>query len=125
MTVRRAGRWHEHRRDDGVATVAAVGLLGLVLVVTALCLACGHVAVAAHRSAAAADLAAIAGAQALRVGDDACAAVEQTAARNGARVTQCVVDGADVRVTVEVHTPEMVGLVWAPASTARAGPGLG
>jgi len=114
------------RRDDrGVATVAAVGLLVMLLVVTWISVGCVNVAVAAHRAGAAADLAALAGAQALRVGADACAAVGPVAAHNGGRVTACAVEGADVRVTVEVDTPAMVGLVWSPASSARAGPAVG
>lgn len=108
-----------------MATVAAAGLLGLLLVVTWVSVGCVHVAIASHRAAGAADLAALAGAQALRGGADACSAVSTTAQRNGGRVTACDVEGADVRVTVEVDTPRMVGLVWSPESSARAGPVLG
>jgi len=108
-----------------VATVAAIGLLGMLLLVTWVSVGCVHVAVAAHRAGAAADLAALAGAQALRDGADACAAVGRVAARNDGRVTACSAEGADVRVTVEVETPTMAGLRWAPESSARAGPAVG
>ncbi len=108
-----------------MATVAATGLLGMLLIVTAVSAGCVQVAVAAHRAGAAADLAALAGAQALRDGADPCAVVDRVAGRNDGRVTACAVQGADVRVTVEVDTPTMVGLVWSPDSSARAGPAHG
>ena len=111
------------RRDErGVATVVAVAMMGLLLAVTAVAVGGTQVAVAGHRAGAAADLAALAGAQALRSGGDGCAAAERSARRNAGRVTGCVVEGSDVHVTVAVETPRMVGLVWSVPATARAGP---
>ena len=111
------------RRDErGVATVLAIGLMGVLLGVTVIAAGATRVAVAGHRAAAAADLAALAGAQAVRDGADGCAAAERSALRNQGRVTTCTQEGLEVQVTVEVQTPRMVGLVWSLPATARAGP---
>ena len=110
------------RRDErGVATVVAVGLMGLLLAVTVVAAGGTQVAVAGHRAEAAADLAALAGAQAVRVGGDGCAAAQRSARRNAGRVTGCAVEGLDVQVTVEVETPRMVGLVWSVPANGAGG----
>lgn len=110
------------RRDDrGSATPFAVACLGL-LVLLAAALGVTTAMVRAHRQAqAAADLAALAAAQAVRSGDP-CAAGAGTAARNGARLVTCSVDGRDVTVRVEVAGPRWLGQDADLAAQARAGP---
>ena len=110
------------RDERGVATVVAVGLMGLLLAVTVVAAGGTRIAVAGHRAGAAADLAALAAAQAVRDGSDGCAAATRVAQANRARVAACLPDGMQVRVTVEVDTPRMVGLVWSVPASARAGP---
>jgi secretion/DNA translocation related TadE-like protein len=110
------------RDERGVATVVAVGLMGLLLSVTVVAAGGTRVAVASHRAGAAADLAALAAAQAAQSGSDACAAAASVARANSGRVTACVPDGLAVRVTVTVDTPRMVGLLWSVPASARAGP---
>ena len=111
------------RRDErGIATVVAVGLMGMLLSVTTIAVAGTLVAVTAHR-AAAADLAALAGAQAIRDSRSACAAAASSARHNGGEVSDCSVAALDVSVTVQVTTPRVLGLVWSVPADARAGPG--
>lgn len=112
------------RRDQrGAATVFAVACLAVLLLVGA---ALGVVAamVHAHRQAqAAADLAALAGAQAVARGRDPCAAAGAIAASNGAALTGCTVAGSDVVVTVRVDGPHWLGQRADLDGRARAGPG--
>lgn len=109
------------RAERGSGTVLALGL-GLVLV--AVCwgvVLLGQALVASARAAAAADLSALAAADAergLRSGA-ACAIAREVAELNGAALVGCDVEAEAraVRVRVEVPTP------WAPAAgRARAGP---
>lgn len=110
-----------HGAEQGAATVVAVGLVGVLVLVTALCLAV-VVLVLAHRKAqVAADLAALAGASALQSGADPCAAAERIAVRQDARLIRCVVEGADVVVAAGVRVDVALGGTELPAR-ARAGP---
>ncbi|EGD45365.1 serine/arginine repetitive matrix protein 2 [Nocardioidaceae bacterium Broad-1] len=70
----------------------------------------------------AADLAALAGANALQISEDACAAATTITERNGARLESCEVAGEDVTVTVRVEGPRWLGQPGDPAAKARAGP---
>ena len=82
----------------------------------------GRAAVAAHAARAAADLAALAGAHALRAGEDACTAASGIATANRAELTVCRVDGHDVVARAEVRVDlGMLGSRSASA-VARAGP---
>jgi secretion/DNA translocation related TadE-like protein len=111
------------RADErGAGSVLALPLLGVVAV-TALLLA--HLAgalVAARRAAAAADLAALAGAEAWRRGADACGAAALVAARNHAALETCRVAVDDVLLTVRVDVPGVVGRAVRVTAQARAGP---
>jgi len=111
------------RNERGIATVVALGLMGVLLAVTAIAVAGTVVSVTGHRAGSAADLAALAGAQAMRNGGVACAAAAQMARRNSATLSKCSVSGLDVQVTVRVSTPSMIGLAWSVPGSARAGPG--
>ena len=110
------------RGGDGSASLLVVALTGVVVLLglaTAFLAATG----AAHRRAqAAADLAALAGATAQQHGADACGAAAVVASHNGARATECLVDGDDVVVRVSLSGPEFLGRSWELVGRARAGP---
>lgn len=106
----------------GSATLFAVSCIAVLLLVGA---ALGVVAamVRAHRAAqSAADLAALAVADAVGTEGDPCSAGAVTASANGARLTACVVVGRDATVTVSVSGPHWLGQVADLAAQARAGP---
>jgi len=80
----------------------------------------------AHRARSAADLAAVAGAQAFAAGADACAAARATAASNGATMAACTVDsnGVDFVVRVSVQVAAKPNLAFGPhqfSQTSQAG----
>ncbi len=109
--------------ERGAATLLALALTG-VLVLVGAALGVAGAMVHAHRVAqSAADLAALAGAQARGRGGDACAAAGTVAAANGARVDSCAVEGLDVRLQVTVAGPHWLGQHHDLSAQARAGPG--
>ena len=104
-------------------------MLGLVAVVVLLgtVLAGLGQAQAVHASAqGSADLAALAGAEALRHGEDACGVAQEVAVRNGAVLDACLDEGGGVlRVDVHRDAPAVARLVGSGAratAAARAGP---
>lgn len=101
-------------RDSGVMTTwAAIACAALLVAVLGLA-HLGAAVVARHRAQAAADLAALAAATALRDGFPACESGSDLAARNGATLAAChEVGGGDVYVEVEVP-------VLSASATARA-----
>ena len=110
------------RGERGSATLFAVACLSVLLLLGA---ALGVVAamVRAHRVAqSAADLAALAAADAVGTGRDPCAAGSAVAAANDARLVACDVDGRDALVTVTVDGPYWLGQVADLSARARAGP---
>jgi secretion/DNA translocation related TadE-like protein len=108
--------------ERGAASLFAVALTGLLVLVGA-ALGVAGAMVHAHRVAqSAVDLAALAGAQAASSGGDACADAGGIAEANGARLDACVLDGADVRVTVTVPGPRWLGQPHDLSAQARAGP---
>lgn len=107
-------------RDDGFVTVAVLGLAGALVAVGALGATLGTVAVARHRAASAADLAALAGARHLLDGT-ACAQARAAAARNGAELARCRVDGSRVDVEVALR----VGPLGTARARSAAGPSAG
>lgn len=109
--------------DRGGATILLLGL-GLVFVlVGTFGAAVAATGMAAQRAAVAADLGALAGAtRALDGAAVACASAADIAQRNAGRMVDCVVDGLDVLVTVEVAFTPIPGLTRVATSTARAGP---
>jgi secretion/DNA translocation related TadE-like protein len=112
------------RDERGVATVLAMAFAS-VLMLVGLTFAWVGAAVARHRSAqSAADLAALAGAQAVQEGRPSCEAVLAIARENQAQVTQCSVVGDEVWVIVEVDAPSLFGRSGALTGRAHAGPGL-
>ena len=111
------------REDSGSATLLAVAMIG-VLVLVGGALGVVGAMVHAHRVAqSAADLAALAGAGAQARGADACSAATSIAGANGASVDSCVVDGFEVRLQVTVAGPRWLGQRHDLSAQARAGPG--
>lgn len=111
------------RTQQGSATLLVVAFAGVLLLVGS---ALGVVSamVLAHRAAqSGADLAALAGAQALAGGGDACTEATDVAAANGVRMEECLTDGADVTVTVEAPGPHWLDQTADLSARARAGPG--
>ena len=110
------------RGERGSATLFAVAVIGVLLLIGA---ALGVVAamVHAHRMAqSAADLAALAGAQAQARGRDPCRAAVRVATANGASMDSCAVAGSDVQVQVTVIGPRWMGQRHDLSAQARAGP---
>ncbi|WP_235536035.1 Rv3654c family TadE-like protein [Nocardioides sp. Root190] len=112
------------REDRGAATVLAVAMAGVLLLVGAAASVVGAIVVA-HRSAqAAADLAALAGASvAADATGDPCAAAATIAGRNGAEVRSCAITHGTVEVEVVVPGPRWLGQDQDLSARARAGPG--
>lgn len=112
----------------GAATVLAVAMAGVLLLVGAATGVVGAIVVAHRRAQAAADLAALAGATALaggrtgHPGRDPCPAAAEVAEANGAVLATCLVDGADVVVGVRVSGPRWLGQDRDLSASARAGP---
>ena len=115
MTTRRV------RNDQGAAVVVALGLVAVLVFVAAVCVGTVAIVLAHRRAQTAADLASLAGAGALQVGGDACAAASRIAARHAAMVTRCLIDGPTVLVATSVALPAVLGGADVPAR-ARAGP---
>ena len=116
-------RWRGRGDDDkGAMTVTTAFAVAAILAVAVAVLLVGRAAVAAHSARSAADLSALAGAHALRAGEDACAAASGVAAANGAVLAVCTIDGDDVVTRAEVAVDlGLLGARKAPA-VARAGP---
>jgi secretion/DNA translocation related TadE-like protein len=111
------------RRERGSAVPFAVACLGmLVMVGAATCVAAAMV-VDHRRAQAAADLAALAGARSLVAGGDGCAVARRMASANGASLSACRPEGADIRITVVVSGPRWLGSHADLRAEARAGPG--
>lgn len=103
--------------DRGLATVSAVVVIPLLVMVAGISAALGSVVVARHQATTVADLAAIAGVQ-----GGGCREVERVAAANGMDVSQC--DGAGGRVIVEIRAPAPAMLVRAAAWLQQEAPDI-
>ena len=111
------------RGDDGAAALLVLGLASVLLVLALLLTALGAVAVARHRAAAAADLAALAAAARALDGEAvACAAARGVASAQGARLLTCALDGEHALVAVEVRPAGAPGRLGTAQVRARAGP---
>ena len=112
----------DRRRDEqGAAVVVALGLIGVLILVTAVCAGSVAIVLTHRRAQVAADLASLAAAGALQRGADPCAAAVRIAGRQGATVTGCEIDGATVLVSTAIDLPAALGGDAVPAR-ARAGP---
>lgn len=110
--------------DDGAATVLVVGATMVCLSLLTGAMEVTRAVVTSHRAAAAADLAALAGAQQASAGADAdaCGAAERVAALNGASLDACVT-GAGGTVTVWVSAAAAGPWPRRAVARSRAGPG--
>ncbi|MDO5753396.1 Rv3654c family TadE-like protein [Arthrobacter sp.] len=107
--------------ESGAGTMLATGLALAVLLLMALLLGLGQAAAAAARAATAADLAALAAADAYRgLSQGApCQLAAEVSERNGATLHECTLAGdRSVQVRVSVGT----SLPWPAHGSARAGP---
>lgn len=111
------------RGEDGVASVLVLSLTAVLVLAAAVATSLGGVAVARHRAVSAADLSALAAAAATLEGPEvACDRARSLAARTGARVSSCSVDGDVVHVVAEVRPPGALGRLGTASAQARAGP---
>lgn len=99
-----------------MATVGAVALAGLTLLVAAALLQVGWVIAAKHQAQTAADLSALAGSAAALRGDDGCSKAHTVARRNGAILETCRTDLA----VVTVRTARTSSFIWGAGFRARA-----
>lgn len=111
--------------EHGSASLLVIALLGLLMFLGA-AMAFVEGVVSDHRAAqSAADLSALAGAQALQRGDDPCAEASRIADANEASVTSCEVSGEEVVIDVIVAARSYAGYSPKVTGRARAGPGPG
>ncbi|MGO1181702.1 MAG: Rv3654c family TadE-like protein [Micrococcaceae bacterium] len=112
-----------HRNHDaGSGTVTMIATLAVALTLLTGTATLNHAAIAAAKSAAAADLAALAAADAARglMLSEPCVLAERTATRHGAQLVTCeIADGGIARVTTTVETRLPI---WNATGEARAGP---
>jgi secretion/DNA translocation related TadE-like protein len=121
--VTTAGARRGARGDDGVAAVLVLCVASLLVLAALVFASVAAVAVARQRAASAADLSALAAAQAALEGPAvACARARALAQRVAATVTSCRLDGDVAEVVAEVRPPGRLGELGAARSRARAGP---
>lgn len=108
--------------ERGVSTVYALMAFVTLLMALAVVASGVRLARAQHQAAAAADLAALAGAQAVGASSDPCEAAARVASANGAQLRSCRISGDVVDVLVELSSPRLWGRTWLLRGRARAGP---
>jgi secretion/DNA translocation related TadE-like protein len=108
--------------EEGFATIVAVGLGLVVMVITAAVAAAGTVVAARHRAEAVADMAALAAAQHAVAGQDAaCAAARALTDAEHVALLQCRLEGLDAFVTTAMAPPGRLALLGLVHGQARAG----
>jgi secretion/DNA translocation related TadE-like protein len=110
------------RSESGIATILGLAIMGILLLLAAASAGVVSLVGARHQAEAAADLAALAGAQAALDGGDACRSASRIAVANGGRLVGCEVEGEVVEVRVDVDAPRLLGHTWTLSGRARAGP---
>jgi secretion/DNA translocation related TadE-like protein len=110
------------RGQTGAATLLAVAMAGVLMMVGAALAVVGAMVVAHRQAQASADLAALAGATAAAQGEDACQAARDVALLNAGTVVACAVDAGTVTVEVRVPGPRWLGQQADLDARARAGP---
>jgi secretion/DNA translocation related TadE-like protein len=114
---------HSGRSESGIATLWGLAIIGILLLFAAVSAGVVSLVGARHQAETAADLAALAAAQAVADGDgDACRVAGRVAVANRGRLVRCAVDGDIVQVRVEVDSPRLLGQAWTLTGRARAGP---
>ncbi|KAA2262277.1 flp pilus-assembly TadE/G-like family protein [Solihabitans fulvus] len=113
----------ENGGDRGSASVWAVGILAVLIMFVTVGADLGAVAITRHRAAGAADLAALAAAAQLPVGEpSACERARWVVERMRAEMHSCTVQGWDVSVEVTARPPGVLAMFGATNAKARAGP---
>ena len=111
-------------RERGSATVAVVGVVGVLSAMVVGALMVISAVVASHRAQLAADLAALDAAAVLVRGEPAeaaCATAGALASTNGAGLATCRTD-SDLSVEIEVRVPATIPHVGVASGRSRAGP---
>ena len=108
--------------DAGIATVWGLMIMGILLLLAAVSAGVVSLIGARHQAEAAADVAALAGAQAAVDGEEPCEAARRIAVANDGLLTRCRVAGQIVEVRVDVDGPPLLGTTWTLTGRARAGP---
>lgn len=107
--------------ERGAAAAYAVSLVAVLVVASVLLTLVTTVFVGRRVAEKAADLAALSAARAHQAGRDGCVVARDRADQNGAELTSCTLDGADVLVEVEVRGRGLLEGLAVPGQ-ARAGP---
>lgn len=113
--------------DKGAGTVLSLAVLAVICFATTVGVAKAQLALAVHQAATAADLAALAGAQAMV---DPCGRATAVAAANGTQLLECQVTGGDVLVQVRRPMPSLTASLLSsfrlptPAVTAQSRAGF-
>ena len=111
------------RRDErGLAVPVAVTGLFLLATIALVLGVLGQLLADQRRAATAADLAALAAATAIQVGEQPCEAAAESVSRNGARLRGCIVDGDRVRVEAVRPSTSVLGRDIEVTAEAHAGP---
>lgn len=111
------------RRDEaGSITVFAIIMIAVLGAVAVGVSIVGGLVISQRRTAAAADLAALAGASAMQNDADGCASARQVARWNGAAVRSCEIRGDVVTLWVEREVHAGFGHTITVSAQARAGP---
>ncbi len=85
--------------EDGNATITTAGIIGALVMVTVILISIATITIDTHCARVAAELAAVAGAEAHYSGADACEIAETITTQNHATMTHCHIDGNDVEIT--------------------------
>ena len=111
------------RHDSGSATVFVLAAMGVICLAAAVVCCVGAAITVRHRAAAAADAAALAAAARAVDGPAfACSRAADLASDDGARLTECVLDGSIARVAVSVRPPGWLAFFGPAIVKATAGP---
>jgi secretion/DNA translocation related TadE-like protein len=109
--------------DRGVATVWAAGAIAVLVGVAVFGLYLGEAMVARHHAESAADLAALAGAGQVLLGEfSACTQTRRVTEGMRVRLVSCQLRGTDVLVEVSAHPPGWLAAFGSATAQARAGP---
>jgi secretion/DNA translocation related TadE-like protein len=110
-------------RDHGFATVWSVGGIAVLILVFAALLAVGAAIATRHRTASAADLAALAAAEHAPDGEQAaCARARWVTGQMRVQLDHCWLSGWDALVEVSAALPDPLSGFGSATAHARAGP---
>lgn len=110
------------QQEAGAATVWCIGLTGLLLSAMLVATTVSALLIGHRRAAAGADLAALAGAEALQRGASGCAEAHRLTTENEVRLMSCRADGTVIEVVAAVEVSSPIGSTWLVRAQALAGP---